>query len=455
MKTSIHSLTALSALVVAAGFVSANEDETALIYAERSAPVESAHQLIASARDEFLDRAGLRLGAMGNPGNAYVGWGSSPVAVGLDNPAWGRARVAAYENAIINARVEFIRYQFAHLLTETTRDLFEDDSYGLPPDPVADMDATRGRLRSMFAKLLAVGDAKLNSKLVDMGLDPADFEPPPNVRREDHYTNTLLNTTTTRGYGSLAGLLPLQTFEGTDGRGQYVVGVLVVYSPSFHQFATDILQGRGKLQAQRTPPPLAEQLGRDSERFASQFGVRRMYDEDGMPVVVAFGQHAIVDRGGSARALDRRRESAVSLARSAADASLAMFVNGNLVFSNQATTGQIIEEYTLTEQKRGGYTTAVENVGFVSKLEEQVKQRAELSLSGITDYTTWTYVHPDSGQELVGVVRMWSPRTQQAARALRDFKPETGEAAAETVPERKHAPARVRQGGMPADVSDF
>ncbi|MCD8483684.1 MAG: hypothetical protein LR015_14165 [Verrucomicrobia bacterium] len=108
---------------------------------------------------------------------------------------------------------------------------------------------------------------KLNAKLLDMGLDPADFEPPPNVRREDHYTNKLLNTTTTRGYGSLAGLLPLQTFEGTDGRGQYVVGVLVVYSPSFHQFAADILQGRGKLQTQRTPPPLAQQLGRDGERF--------------------------------------------------------------------------------------------------------------------------------------------------------------------------------------------
>ncbi|MCD8483683.1 MAG: hypothetical protein LR015_14160 [Verrucomicrobia bacterium] len=72
----------------------------------------------------------------------------------------------------------------------------------------------------------------------------------------------------------------------------------------------------------------------------------------------------------------------------------------------------------------------VENVGFISKLEEQVKQRAELSLSGITDYTTWSYVHPDSGQELVGVVRMWSPRTQDSARALRDFKPDTTDRAA-------------------------
>lgn len=430
-------------------------DSAEAVYAEKSAPQKTSRALVEEARDAFLRNAGLQLGAQGNPAGAYIGWGSSSVAVPLGSPAWGRARVAAFDNALIDARAEFIRFQFSDVLTESTRKIFEDDSYGLPEEPASDPGETRGKLRAMFSKILAIGDAKLNAKLQDIGMDPSDFDPPPSVSREDHYTNQLLQNTVTRSYGSLAGLVPLQTFEGNDDKGNYTIGVLVVYSDSFRQFASDVLEGRGKLRSNKAGRSLAQQLGNDPSVFSSQFGVRRFYSEEGLPALVSFGQFAVIDRGGSDRAMDRRRQSALTIARSNADAAIALFLNGNLMFNNSVTTGQIIEEYTETEKSKDGvFSTLNENVGFISRLNEEIKQRAQVQLSGLTDYTTWTYTHPDADQELVGVVRVWSPDTFKAAQDLRNFTPDTGDKdPAATEPDA--GPAKVKQGGMPVDVSDF
>lgn len=453
MTRNIYLLTGALALAALPIHAQSDDEATAAAYAEAAAPQPTARALVEQARNDFLARTGLQLGAQGNPGNAYIGWGAESISVPLSNPAWGRARVAAFENALINARMEFVRFQFSHLITESTREIFEDDSYGLIEEPAQSEEKTRSKLRSMFAKLLAVGDAKLNQKLVDLGLDPEEFDPPPQVSREDHYTNKLLQSTVTRSYGSLAGLMPLQTFEGRDERGNYMIGVLVVYSPSFRQFASDILEGRGKIKANKAARALAEQLGSNPEVFASQFGVRRFYDERGMPLIASFGQYAVIDRGGSDRALERRRDSALKIARSNADAAIALFVNGNLMLNNETVTGQIIEEFTLKEEKKDGFVSTVENVGFVSKLNEEVQQRAEINISGLSDYTTWTWTHPDADQELVGVIRVWSPDSFKAAQNLKNFKPDLGDEATEDA--KPTGPAKVKEGGLPVNVSDF
>jgi hypothetical protein len=449
----ITKLFALSLTTVTCSLIGQQTDEE--LAAAASIPQPSARALIEQARDDYLARAGLSQGTT-NPNGAYIGWGNAPVSVGPESPAWGRARIAAFETALLQAQGSFIQFQFSRILTESTRTLFEDDSYGLPEQPASEPEVTKGRLRAMFSKLLAIGDAKLNSKLEEMGLNPEDFEPPPNVSREDHYSEKLLQTTVTRSYGSLAGLLPLQTFEGKDGRGNHLVGVLVVYSPNFRQLAHEVATGTGKLvNVGKAARPLVDQLPKSGEVLHKQFGVRRFFDENGMSVIAAFGQEAIIDRGGNERRLDRQRDTALTRARMNADAALAMFAKGNLSLNNESVTGQIIEEYTLKTSGPKGFTSLVENTGFISQLTEETERRATLEISGLQDFTTWTYTHPETGHELVGVVRIWSPASKQAAQALKEFRPE----ADKPEPARGQAPKTgkpgVQQGGLPVNVSDF
>lgn len=428
----------------------ASDPDLAATMAENSIPQPSARELVEGARDDFLNRTGLTLGTK-NPKDAYVGWGMASVSVDPSNPAWARARGMAYQNAMMDARANFIKFQFNSIMTESTRTLFEDSSYNLPQEPAADPQETQSALKRAFNKLVALGDAKLNQELVKMGIDPKEFDDKPQKVREDLFSQRLIQRTVERSFGSLAGLITLQTFEGNDDKGYHNIGVLVVYSESFRQFAREMYEGRGAIRTEKARRPIKEQIPTDPEILSRQFGVRRLYDENGMPVFVSYGQWSVISRGASERSLERSRENALRIARSNADSELALFVNGNLTLSNDTATGEIIEEYLLKEQDPNAVVETVENVGFLSVMQEEIRQRAEVNISGLTDFTTFTYNHPDYQQEIIGVVRTWSIASNNAATKLRTgIDPEPEEES-----KVEYGDAKVKESGPTVDVSDF
>lgn len=461
LSSSLFSLCLLAPLSLTAqeatAPATAEAEEESAFYAEKSAPAPSAGDLIIEARDAMLSRAGLKLGP-GNPHGAYIGWGESTLSVDAGNPAWGRARVSAYENALINAQSEFIRFQMNSILTESTRTIMEDDSYNWPKPPAEQPKETVGLLRQIFHKILAVQDEKLNNKLRDLGLDPESYEPGPVTTREDHFTQQLMQRTVSSAVGKLAGLITLQTFEGSDENGLHKIGVLVVYSPNFRQFAHDMLHGTARINPEKAKnKSILEQIGTDPALLSRQFGVRRLYDEQGMPVLVCFGQWSSLERGGSPRQQERRKDNAARIARSNADAALALFVNGGLNFSSETVTGEIVQEYTETTHNKDGSTflSDVAETGFLSVLNEQVKRRAQITLSGIHDLHTWSFRHPEYDQEMIGVIRAWSPDAAESADALRNFKPETKTARTPEKKEVQPTKAKVETSGPAVDTADF
>jgi hypothetical protein len=455
MGLTVLPITSVSSLSAQESSPKAQEESA--FYAEKSAPTPSAGDLILGARDSMLARTGLKLGP-GNPHGAYIGWGEATLSVDPGNPAWGRSRIAAFDNALINAQSEFIRFQMNNILTESTRSIMEDDSYNWPKPPSEQPKETVSMVRQIFRKILAVQDEKLNRKLRDLGLDPESYEPGPLTTREDHFTQKLLQRTVSSAVGKLAGLITLQTFEGRDDKGLHKIGVIVVYSPNFRQFAHDMLHGTSRIDPKKAKTtPLLEQIGTAPATLSKQFGVRRVFDEKGMPVLVCFGQWSSLDRGGSERQQERRRDNAARIARSNADAALALFVNGGLNFSSETVTGEMIEEYTETTHNSDGSTfmTDAVDTGFLSVLNEQVKRRAQVTLSGIHDLHTWSYRHPEYDHEMIGVIRAWSPDAAEAADALRNFKPEDRSERTPAKKEVKTTEAKVESSGQAVDVADF
>ncbi|MCC5840708.1 MAG: hypothetical protein JJT96_11335 [Opitutales bacterium] len=411
-------------------------------------------ELIEEARDRYLGAHGLNLGT-DNPGGAFIGFAQSAVNVGPDHPGWGSARASAYERAWIAAQSDFIRFQFARISSETVSELFADDSLGIA-SPHAEPDPVQGQFRRMLQKFLDLSEARQDEALRKMGLNPADYAGSPPAKRRDLFSQQFMRQTLVRSFGEVVGCLPLQTFEAVDEAGSHSIGVILVYSEKLKDFASNVLRGTVQIEPQRAATrPVMEVIGADPARLANQFGVRRLYDTAGIPVLVSFGQAAIPGgtqgTGPNNRQHQRRRDAAMRQARITADSYLAEFLAAQLNLVEESTRGEIFEEFVTTEAD--GFERWSENAQFLEIFEQRLKRRADLSLSGIADGHTWSFRQPEHGQELVGVVRIWTPASARAAREIRSGRRESdsGREDPATTQEASVLPSGDFEGMMPGD----
>ena len=412
----VHSALA-GVATLSAGFassISASEPEVLL---EARVSNVNAHQMVQEGRDKFLAANGVHLGGGNAPGDVFVGFAHTAVNVGPDHPGWGQARAAAFERAYIAAQAEFVQFQFMAIATESERALFEDYSQG-QPSPQPEPEPEQGQIRRMAQKFLDLTEAKQDEKLIELGLDPADYDGKSVAERQDIFMDSFIRRTTRMAFGELTGCLPWQTLEGTDGTGSHSIGVILLYSPRFRDFASNVLTGNVRPDpARANGRSLMDVIGRDPEHLSRQFGVRRLYDAQGNQVLVSFGQAAVSAGGAGERQVQRRREAAERQARITADSYLAEFLGAQLNLSEESVVGEIAEEYVLTEED--GFLESGTNVRFVNIFNQKLKRRANLKLSGISDAHSWSVRHPEYGVEIVGVVRVWTPDAARAAELIR------------------------------------
>jgi hypothetical protein len=122
-------------------------------------------------------------------------------------------------------------------------------------------------------------------------MDPKEYNEAPPAQRYIQMQNSLKRKTVRTASGEPVGLLPVQTFEGHDRQDNYAIGVVAVVSPAMKYLARQVLTTHGEIapvapdpsRAMDVPQPFSEktQLIRD-------FGVRRLFDSDGLPIVVSF-----------------------------------------------------------------------------------------------------------------------------------------------------------------------
>lgn len=96
----------------------------------------------------------------------------------------------------------------------------------------------------------------------------------------------------TNAIGSMSGLVPVQTIV-TQRRGEYDVGVVAVISNKTRQLAKDMalarqsaIKGKGKA--------ISEYLPKDTKGFLNEYGIRLVYDENGAPIILSYGNWGYV-----------------------------------------------------------------------------------------------------------------------------------------------------------------
>lgn len=361
-----------------------------------------------------------------NPGLFFT-TASATVMVKPESREWGNARVMAYKEAMLKAQANYIRYLGLTVKTESLQRMFDDPSQ-MPAFSEADL-RSNSKMGELLDKVVAVAGGKLDQQLTELGIDPDEFRAAPRERRATMFERSISQSTVSRGRADLTGIIPVKTFEAFSEAGDHVVAVAVVASPRFRQFIHDITLSKGDIAPDPTKAadrPLRDLLRENPQALIDDFGIRRMYDEQGYPVLISFGQSSNPYRGTDFQRRSDSRESSYIAARAESFANFAYLFNASgeveEAVSQRAarnTTGVAIADgLNVTNSEE-------DSIEIMRAIESEIATRGNVSnLPGTRELMRWTQNHPLHGHEINGVVYIWHPQAEQQARDLRNFRPQ-------------------------------
>ncbi len=354
-----------------------------------------------------------------------VARGTADVRVNASNPDWVRFRSLAYERAYADAQTNYLTSQGLRVVSSVANELFR--AAGEEPPPFdAGPERAAGQLNDLFRKLIGVADARVTQILREANVDPQQYEVAPPPQRYVQLRDAFRRTTTRRVIGELSGMLACKTFEGHDGQGNFVISVIAVVSPRLRDFAQEVRRRRGDLEPNLARAGNPETIIANKDDLVRQFGVRQLFDTEGNPVLVGFGQWAAGSLGANAgtavmASLDR---AAVSQARAMADAALGYFLSSNAGYEETGTVGDAVEQAVNRMPNNEVLPDGAATPILLDGLRQKFQARSGVDLVGLTDLGgVWRHKHPITGRYIIGVVRMWSASGERAMRAMRDRRP--------------------------------
>ena len=395
----------------------------------------------------YLDKSGLRERQLRH--EIEILKGTSAVLVPSTSRDWVMQRSTAYDDALLQAEADYVRQQNLQITDDTTKNLFH--AAGQEPPPY---EAVRepGKQAELIRKVVALAGGRLDGELRNLGINPKEYEEAPPPQRYLQMQNALKRETVRHAYGDLVGLVPLQTFEGHDGRGNYTIGVVAVVSPSLKELAGQVATAHGQFQPDPARAQDLKQVYGDPAKLIRDFGIRRMFDPAGLPVLISFAQWASDYAGNDPAVAQEYRGVAVQQAQARADGQIAQFLKGTMNVDEKSETGRDLEKQA--ERLPDGYVQDdAATKAVTSSLLATIRNHASVQATGIQTLYTWSRKHPDTGKQIVGVIRMWSAAGEKATRELRDQHRVPATSAAVT--KSPHGSPSVQQGRDLMNISDF
>lgn len=432
-----------------------NEVEQALDESAKPEPIDPGMQ-IEDAIAAYKQGEGRGFVTKAREGKLYFGVGQASVMLRPEDRNWGNARVMAYKEALLNAKADYLTHLGVNVVANSVTRLFDDPSQ--MPSFTPEELTSSSKLGELLDKAVAVAGGMLDEKLTEMGIDPEEFRAAPTEKRALLFERSVSETTTRRARHELTGVIPVNTFEANDSDGNHVVAVAIVASPKMRAFIDDVIRSKGDI----TPNPSKassiplEQVFSDKSALIDEFGIRRMFDEQGYPVLVSFGQSSNPYRGNDyQQRYDNRK---VSFAAAEAEA----FGNFATLFKSTGTfdesTSQVMQNQRIgIVRAEGRDLSESEETSreFIRALEQEMEASGRVQdLAGTRELLRWTAKHPLYGHEINGVIYVWHPVAEANARALRDYKPAQAKPSADTKPAVK-APASVQRSMDLMSADDF
>ena len=403
----------------------------------------------------------LSINAVIRKQGGWIGDAIGDVNKGPESPQWGKSRLMAFEKAFVECKNEYIMTQYQTIKAEN-----ESASATAASDVVPDFKeediGDPNKMAELLDKMIGVADGKLDQMLDELGVDKEQFKRTPKAQRHVLLGESIKKKTFVEAIGEVSGLIVLQTFEGFNSKKDHIIGVVCIATPNLKQFAYDILHARGQLQpGKKTGTDLYQKFSQDDTKLIDEFGVRKMKDEEGYPVLISFGQWAVSKKTDDSKLMRKYRKAAKKLAASLAKNQVAMYLAGHSIYQSPSRVGEVYEEAYKVDETNYKEKDMVNDI--LDGIKENSKENAQVGLSGLTELYDWRTKYPkpegsafEYGQEIVGVILKWSPRGEQDARKLKDWKPaKSGEEPVEEKKTDSTGASGSRAGEKLMDSDDF
>lgn len=386
---------------------------------------------------------------------AWVGYELKTVSVSKDSPDWGKARAIAIQKAMVATENKVAQELGQKIASDKVSEYFSDAD-----ENIADFDLAAenkgSRWERVYDKVMTLTEGQIDTALTDLGIEVGDLQLVPLEQRKLKFKDAFTSTVTREALAELSGLLTFKTYEGFDESGEYQVAVLMVLSKKMKQLASDIARTRGELQANPKKvgsTQLTDLTTINAVELIPDFGVKRLYDPQGFPVLVSFGQWSLNTTTGDSKKLSRKRSHAYKQAEAQADQAIAEFINSRVNFSTASTTGEITNEESVVDSTN--YKSLDSSFSITDVTEELSRKKSRVNVTGIRELRRWTSKHPDNDTAtMVGVVRYWSPVNEKQMRAIKNWKPgkqATKPKAAKATPAKPEANIKASQERMSLD----
>lgn len=347
-----------------------------------------------------LAKKGKALGTINDDGSVYI-IGSATTAVPSNASRFIASRNAAFSIAVLNAKINFLRLSGEQITSSRNVSTMENLVEGSDPDAVAKA--------SKLKKASMIVDKNLDKALGELGVSQTEISRMNAGKKEAIYSQKFFEQTQSLVAGLLRGVSVVRIAEGESGNRDYQVSVVVKYSPDYLKLASTIMSNANYQLDPKQPSSTLDKIKNASpEDLISRLGTSIIIDENGNMVVLGYGQQAV-------RKTTRRQSSAVSNAASRARLqainNIKNFVSEDLIGDELFQQSEKISEYVDGSQQY-----------FSQELWKNAIESKSTTLN-IASYVMkqWRGIHPDSKQELVGVIVAWTPEFAAQSKQMKEL----------------------------------
>ena len=365
--------------------------------------------------DEFANDFDINYGETKNGKTFYTGIGNAIVKE--NDPQFAQALEIAYQRAMLDLQKEFIKDAFGR--TASSKILSYESDQSTNAREFEEL-AKGGTLSQIWDKITQLAGAKLDKALQDLGINTEGLT---QERKKTLLKDNFIQKTMTNAFGSMQGLVPVQTIV-THKRGEYQIGVIAVISDKTRQIARDMQLKRQSLIKGKGGKKLVDYLPKDKKGFLNEYGIRLVYDENGAPVILSYGNWGFVSNSNS-RVTNAIEKQAKETAVAKADAAILEFINISVSLNEERLSGddmqQILKQsINLNDNSIKEEEQIIANV--IDKVNQTIKSNSSGQLRGIRTLKNWS-VTSDNGVEHIGVVRFYSYENyENTSKALEPTK---------------------------------
>jgi hypothetical protein len=332
---------------------------------------------------------GLNKNAKG--GEFYITIGTGDIQAPLDHPNYLDSRANAYDKAMMDAWGKVRK--FVGETVQAKANTYYKEATGEVPSDAKEKTVTQTKLEALL-------NGALDKALTKVGVSPASATP---EQKEKALTSdTFKKSASSLASGPIVGIQTFASFEGPGGGKGYQIAVVAIWSDKLQKLAESMLYGT---EAPSGAPgkPVKDWIPSDDSQLISSFGVQMVRDENGKPVLLAYGQSRPVSE--SSRSVDAAYEKAFLEAKSM----LRFFAGAQAKILDDLQKSESTDEYA-------DGTKAYNSANIFEQSMDVYAPPAKFA--GIARMKTWTFIHPLTQKQMVGVVAIWSPENALVASSM-------------------------------------